>query len=1036
MKRQSAFLPAACVLTLIGLLSAYATVPAVRAAETPTLVYNRDIRPILSENCFACHGPDRNKRQAGLRLDVREEAVGHKAIVPGKPQESKLMVRVLSADADTQMPPAASHKQLTAAQKETLRRWITTGATYQAHWAYMPPVRPAVPKIAPRPGWIVRNPIDAFILDTLRQKRMSPSAPADRVTLLRRVTLDLTGLPPTMQEMQAFLADTSPTAYEKAVDRLLASPRYGERMAVPWLDLVRYADTVGFHGDQNQNAWAYRDYVVAAFNTNKPFDQFTREQLAGDLLPNPTPAQLTASCYNRLNMMTREGGAQPKEYLAKYAADRVRTVAMTWMGSTMGCCECHDHKYDPFKQRDFYAMESFFADIKQWGVYADYGYTPNPDLRGYTNDHPFPPEIKVQSSYLQQRIVRAQNRMQTIAAQTGPQLQKDSAALAAYRRWLTEGIAFLDRHPDGWETPNPEGAAPTQSDFRAESDGSVLLTGKAAASVEMRLHPAGAQIAALRLELLPHAQNGGSVFRTGRKPGMLTLTAGIRTAAGKVRPVSFRYASATYAEPRYASGFELLGVQRGWKIAADRPQEARLSIWLPDVPFQLAPDETLVLTFPEAGVGCLRASVSPFAPDTPDALTLPPTLRRTLNQPDALVNQTDALRAYLRGTGWNREAFAQIKAAEADIEACRQGWTPVMVTAATTPTLTRVLPRGNWQDETGAVVAPSVPTFLPGSSSREAPRQTRLDLADWIMAPDNPLTARVFVNRLWKQCFGNGLSAQTEDLGAQGEWPTHPELLDWLAVEFRDSGWNVKKMVKLLVTSATYRQSSSLRPEIHERDPNNRLLTSQNPRRLEAEFVRDNALAIAGLLNLDLGGPPCKPYQPAGYYVNIQFPDRSYVADTDERQYRRGLYMHRQRTFEHPMLANFDAPSREDCVASRTNANTPQQALTLLNDPTFVEAARVLAADLLKAKQPTDAAGLTLVFRRALARAPKPQEQQSLLAFLQKMRAAYRERPQDAPSLLKVGNAPVETTADPIELAAWTSVCRVLLNLNETITRY
>jgi hypothetical protein len=1007
-----------------------------RAADVTALVYNRDVRPILSENCFACHGPDRNKRQAGLRLDVREEAVGHQAIVPGKPQESKLIARILSADADMQMPPAASHKQLTEAQKETLRRWIAEGAGYQPHWAYIAPQRPTVPKIDPKLKWTVCNPIDAFILDTLRQKHITPSPQADRAMLLRRVTLDLTGIPPTPQEVQAFLADSSPNAYEKVVDRLLASPRYGERMAVPWLDLVRYADTVGFHGDQNQNAWAYRDYVVAAFNANKPFDQFTREQLAGDLLLNPTPAQLTASCFNRLNMVTREGGAQPKEYLAKYAADRVRTVAMTWMGSTMGCCECHDHKYDPFKQRDFYAMASFFADIKQWGVYADYGYTPNPDLRGYTNDHPFPPEIKVQSNYLQQRITRAQDRIRAICTQTGPLLQQDPAARDAFHHWITAESAYLGQHPDGWETLKPEEPSAETSDFQNQPDGSVLLTGKAAASIALRLHPTEERIAAIRLELLPSAQNGGSVFRTGRKPGMLTLTVGIRNAAGKVKPVILRYATATYVEPRYASGFEMLGVQRGWKLAAERPEEARVSVWLPDTPIQLAPDETLVLTFPEAGVGCVRASASPFAPDSPDALTLSPSLRQTIDQPDAPANRAGALRLYLCCTAWNNGAFAQIKAAEADIEACRQGWTPVMVTAAWTPTTTRVLPRGNWQDESGAVVTPAVPAFLPGANPRSDPRQTRLDLANWIMAPDNPLTARVFMNRLWKQCFGNGLSAQVEDLGGQGEWPTHPELLDWLAVEFRDSGWDVKKMVKLIVTSATYRQSSNLRKELHDADPNNRLLASQNPRRLEAEFVRDNALAIAGLLDLDIGGPPCKPYQPAGYYANIQFPDRNYVADTDEREYRRGIYMHRQRTFEHPMLANFDAPSREDCVASRTVANTPQQALTLLNDPTFVEAARVFAADLLKAKQPTDAVRLTAAYRRTLARAPKPQEQQSLLGFLQQMRTAYHDRPQDAQSLIKVGIAPVDKAADPIELAAWTSVCRVLLNLNETITRY
>ncbi len=706
------------------------------AADVTTLVYNRDIRPILSENCFQCHGPDKNKRQAGMRLDIREEAISHKAIVPSRPEESKMIARILATDADMQMPPAATHKELTAAQKETLRRWIASGAAYQPHWAYLPPQRPPVPKIAPKSGWTVRNPIDAFILDTLRKNQISPSPQADRAMLLRRVTLDLTGLPPTPAQTDTFLADRSVNAYEKVVDRLLASPRYGERMAVPWLDLARYADTVGYHGDQNQNAWAYRDYVVAAFNANMPFDKFTREQLAGDLLPNPTPAQLTASCFNRLNMMTREGGAQPKEYLAKYAGDRVRTVAMTWLGSTMGCCECHDHKYDPFKQRDFYAMASFFADIKQWGVYMDYGYTPNPDLRGYSNDHPFPPEIKVRSPYLEQRIAQQQARLRAIAAQSGRRLQSSPASREAFRLWLTAETAFLKQHPDGWETPLPLPTSADAADFRSETDGRALLIGKPGASVELRLRPTTDRIATVRFELLPHAQNGGSVFRTGSKPGLLTLAATIRTGEGKLTPVRFRYASANHAEPRYVSGFEALGVQRGWKLASDHPTEARVSVWLPDTPIQLAPGETLALTFPDAGVGCVRASVSPFTPEDPDTLALPPALRETLETPDAPANRLGALRAYLCGTAWNSEAFTQVKEAEAEIAACRQGWTPVMVTAATTPMTMRVLPRGNWQDESGEVVTPAVPAFLPGAAPRVAARQTRMDLADWIMAPE------------------------------------------------------------------------------------------------------------------------------------------------------------------------------------------------------------------------------------------------------------------------------------------------------------
>jgi hypothetical protein len=472
----------------------------------------------------------------------------------------------------------------------------------------------------------------------------------------------------------------------------------------------------------------------------------------------------------------------------------------------------------------------------------------------------------------------------------------------------------------------------------------------------------------------------------------------------------------------------------------------------------------VTLTFPNVAVGRVRISLSPFLPDEPERPGLPGGLREALEHPGTPPARALELRAYLLGTGWNPAAFAAAKAAEADLLACRGGMTPVMVTEAVPPVVMRVLRRGNWQDESGPIVEPNVPHFLPGYQANPGRRLTRLDLARWIVAPENPLTARVFVNRLWKQFFGTGLAAQVEDLGAQGEAPSHPELLDWLAVVFRTgelvswrvgegsrSGsptrqltnsrtaappWDVKALVRLIVLSSTYRQSSPLRPELRNVDPNNRLLASQNPRRLEAEFVRDNALAIAGLLNEDVGGPPCKPYQPAGYYANIQFPDRDYLPDRDDRQWRRGVYMHWQRTFLHPMLANFDAPSREDCIAARTVANTPQQALTLLNDPEFVEAARVFAAHLLAGPAANDAERLDQAFEQALCRPAKAKERESLLRFLDWMRAEYRQRPEDAKKLLSVGVAPAPGGVDAVELAAWASVCRVILNLNETITRY
>src|SRR4030095_4470217 len=422
-------------------------------ATAGTVEFNRDIRPIMSDTCFFCHGPDKAKRKGGLRLDIREAALeerdGVRAIVPGKPEESDAIERLFSTDPEELMPPPDSNKKLTPEQKEIFKRWVAEGAVYQPHWAYITPQRPAVPAIQEK-NYPVENPIDAFISTRLLEKKITPASEADRRTLLRRLSLDLTGLPPTSAEVDAFLADIAPDAYSRQVERLLASPHYGERMAVPWLDVVRFSDTVGYHGDQNQRIFPYRDYVIDAFNRNLPFDQFTREQLAGDLLPNPTPEQLVATGFNRLNMMTREGGAQPKEYLAKYAADRVRTGSGAWLGSTMACCECHDHKFDPFSSKDFYQLSAFFADVKQWGVYSDYGYTPNPDLKGWSNEHPFPPEIQVPSPYLQARKAQLEEQLKKHLAATRERLMADAAKRAEFERWREQARGFLAARPEGW----------------------------------------------------------------------------------------------------------------------------------------------------------------------------------------------------------------------------------------------------------------------------------------------------------------------------------------------------------------------------------------------------------------------------------------------------------------------------------------------------------------------------------------------------------------------------------------------------------
>ncbi len=1036
--------------------------------------FNRDVRPIMSDTCFHCHGPDKNSRKGGLRLDIREEALkaaksGAIPIVPGKPDESEFVTRLFTTDEDDLMPPEDAHKTLTAEQKNTLKQWIAEGAEYEAHWAYTPLVKPPVPKLEGAP-----LPLDAFVREKLAEKKMTPSAEADRRTLLRRVSLDITGLPPTEAEMAAFLKDTSAGAYEKQVDRLLKSEHFGERMAVWWLDVARFTDTVGFHGDQNQRIFPYRDYVINAFNTNKPFSQFTLEQLAGDLLPNPTKEQLVATGFNRLNMMTREGGAQAKEYLAKYGADRVRTVGGAFLGATLGCSECHDHKFDPFTQKDFYAMQAFFADVKQWGVYSDYGYTPNAELKGYNNDYPFPPEVQVDSPYLKQKEKRLLSEISNVAAKANATIETGAAAKIAYGAWLNEMRALFARHADGWEPAVPEGLTRTEyvapakkgakpkdpklkdakdakepdkalPPVRMEDDGRILFPSGGSDNATITIKPKPGYLASIQLRLLPHAEHKGSILRSGAAGNAnVRLTASLmQKGATKPLPLAIRFADADEMEARYASGADVLGVQAGWKTPEKVWNKELKSVWLLEQPVQLQEGDILTVQLSENNVGCAQLLLSPVALVKPLAASEMTRVREALQKDDAVAKE-----AYLFSTGKDPQAMEQYRRLTAQVRECRDGKAWSMVTQAVENPLTvRLLPRGNWMDETGPVTPPAPPEFLqvsmrktpaPPTPADTAARSTRMDLAKWLCSPENPLTPRAVMNRLWKQFFGNGLSIVVDDLGAQGEPPSHPELMDWLASEFRDSGWNVKHMIRTMVLSQTYRQSSSLRTEYATVDPNNRLLSSQNPRRLDAEFVRDNALSIAGLLNLEVGGPSAKPYQPGDYYENLQFPNRDYIADGDERQYRRGLYMHWQRTFLHPMLANFDAPGREECTASRIVSNTPQQALTLLNDPSFVEAARTFAVRVLKANSSADdVARLNGAFRIALGRSMTEKEKTSLEYFLNEQRAAWKADAPGADKFLHVGQQlPPAEMGDKTELAAWTSVCRVILNLHEVITRY
>ena len=802
-----------------------------------TVEFNRDVRPVLSDNCYPCHGPDPKHREADLRLDVRDVAVSAKAIVPGSPDKSELVSRIFSKTPDERMPPPSSRKTLTAEQKEILKRWIAEGAVYQGHWSYSPPARPTVPAGA--------NGVDYLVQKRLTEAGLKPSPEADRRTLIRRLYQDLAGLPPKPEQVDAFVADRDPQAYQRLVEQLLASPHYGERMAIGWLDVVRYADTIGYHSDNPRNVWPYRDYVIRAFNENKPFNEFTVEQLAGDLLPNSTQQQKVGSGFNRLLLSTEEGGAQPKDYEARMLTDRVRAVGTVWLGQTFGCCQCHDHKFDPITMRDFYSMGAFFADIQE---------------------------------------------------------------------------SILGRREDGMMLASPEQLA---------------------------------EVARLDAEI------------------------------GKLQQ---QFAASTP---------ELLAAQKAWEAEA------------------------------------LSAKPAPGSPALPkeivDLLKIE-AAKRSETQKQRLSQHYRDIAPQLADL---RKRLAEARKAKETLEA---GIPRCLVSISGSPRTVRLLPRGDWMNESGPVMQPALPGFLPGPKI-EGRRPTRLDLAQWIIARDNPLTARVFVNRLWKQFLGIGISRTLDDLGSQGEWPTSPQLLDWLACEFMESGWNVKHLVRIIVSSQTYRQSSVATAELLARDPENRLMARQGRFRMDAELVRDNALSISGLLVPKIGGPSVKPYQPPGYWENLNFPTREYVAEVGESQYRRGLYTWWQRSFLHPSLLAFDAPSREECAADRTRANIPQQALVLLNDPTYLEAARALAARILKEGGADVPSRLDWAWRQALGRKPREDEVAAARTVLEKHLTQYTQDPAAAQALLKVGLAPPPQGIAPAELAAWTSVARVLLNLHETITR-
>jgi hypothetical protein len=1156
--------------------------------------YDRDIRPILSDRCFKCHGQDAAARKADLRLDTREgllaDRKGGPVVSVGDAGASELWRRVCSHDPDEQMPPpGANMRPLSEHDRELLRRWIEQGAPYEPHWSFVTPVRPAPPTV--RDGAWCRTPIDRFILARLEDAGVAPSPEADKATLVRRVFLDLTGLPPTPEEIGAFERDRRPDAYERLVDTLLTSEpyrtRYAERMAGPWLDAARYADTNGIHTDAGRQIWPWRDWVLRAYHENMPFDRFLTEQLAGDLLPDATLAQKVASGFNRNHVMTDEGGAIPEEYLVEYAVDRTATTGSVFLGLTLGCARCHDHKFDPVTQEDFYRLYAFFDSIEEPGLYSQL-----PDAnRAFEPFIAVPtPEQERDLAALRAQIAKANEELQTPAPEEDAQRAAFLAELPA-RAGVSWALSRVTRAMGG-------------ATLTIQPDQSVLASGPNPESDEhvitLRTDATGLQLIALEALTDPSLPGG----RVGRNANGNAVLTGIEVEAVSVTdstkrtkvPLEWAWADHEQADGDHRVVNALDPDPLGWAVDAHRRTDGRAALFLAAEPFGFegGTDVAVRLQYrsmythhtlgrvrlslgriDERGVGLLPAAMSswylvgPFAADSgpggydsafgpehasaidlaqnfgagnqfwrfdeslrdgrlnrlADGMNVVYVGRRifcpTARSMEVSLGSDDGFRLFVNGVETASNRVERSLAADQDKatitlnrgvntvvlkivntggeggfywrgarvpdelagdlaiallpdrarspelatrfeQAWRLAFSPtyrarrerttglerdlaaletkvpltMVMKELPTPRETFVLTRGAYdKPDKNRPVQRGVPASLgtmPDSAARD-----RLGLAQWMTSAQNPLVARVTVNRLWEQFFGAGIVATTEDFGMQGEWPSHPELLDWLSVEFRESGWDVQHMVRLIVTSGTYRQASRVRTDVRERDPDNRLLSWFPRRRLTAEQIRDHALYVSGLLVEAFGGPSVKPYQPEGLWTEVAMPasnTRIFTRGKGDELWRRSLYTYWKRACPPPTLMNLDAPTREFCAVRRLATNTPLQALSLWNDEQFVEAARVLAQRTL-GEPGTDAQRIARMFVRCTGHAPDSGELDLLARSLEGFRTRFSASPGDAAALLKVGEAPIAPGIDPAELAAWTMIANSMLNLSATITQ-
>lgn len=1004
-----------------------------RGGSPTAIEFRRDIEPILVKRCSECHGPDVQKSQ--LRLDVRADALrggksGQPAIVPGQSAASALIARVLTTDEADVMPPKG--ERLKPEQVALLTAWIDAGAVWpeedvRQHWSFVKPTRPALPPVKSA-GW-ARNPIDAFILDRLEREGLAPSPEADRATLIRRVSLDLTGLPPTWVEVEAFVRDSRPDAYERLVDRLLASPHHGEHMARWWLDLARYADSNGYQVDLARSIWPYRDWVIDAFNRNQPFDQFTIEQLAGDLLPHASLGQRVATGFNRNTKINDEGGGDAEEYRTKAVKDRVATTATTWLGLTMMCAECHSHKYDPISHEDYYRFYALFNSTADGGNHSVEPTLPVP-----------PPNLTRSLTYLRGRLAEVQRGL--------GDLERDLASRQA------EWERTIAARPDVWVPLSLTQVVSTGgSSYTNLADGSVLATGVnpiydtvyAEATTDLT------GVTAVLLEVLPDPSlPKGGPGRWGQTGNFIldefaASAAPVAGAASGPTNLVFAGATADWEQVYYRAEHAVdRNPKTGWAIAPQFGQPHFLIATLKE-PAGFAGGTRLGFRFEHYHgnshtLGRFRISVT--AERDPAARWPVPAEVRALAQvagAERTVAQAHRLRAAHRATSAVYRALDadrfRLNQREAELAATRP--VTLVMKELPEPRPTYIHQRGDFLSK-GHAVTPGVPAFLPALPAGEP--TNRLALARWLVSPENPLTARVTVNRLWERFFGTGLVKTSEDFGRQGEVPSHPELLDWLALEFQECGWDVQHVQKLLVRSATYRQSAAATPALLERDWYNRLL-ARGPRfRLDPETIRDQALAVSGLLNPDLGGPSVHPVQVPNLWKEIGFlrpeigMDEWPVSEGPDL-YRRGVYTFWRRVCTYPAFATFDAPSREVCTARRPRTNTPLQALAALNEPTLLEAARVFAQRILREGGDTPVAQVDFAFRTALGRTPTPAERERLLALFEQQRDSFADDVAGAERLLEVGAAPQLAGLDPCRLAAWMVVANVLLNLDETLTK-